>query len=273
MRFRNNDGCRERGGRDFFARGGREWHGGERLGDGHFADGHEGDSHDDRHARLREMLMERWAGRHGHGHGGHGRGGRGFGPFGGFGGGPGGMGFRSGRKLSSADLQLILLALIGEKPRHGYDLIKALEERSKGFYVPSPGVIYPALTYLEEAGDAKAEADGARKLYQLTEAGQARLAAQRAEVDAMLAQLAEMGRGMDRMREAFSGEGTGDDEDRFAPFRRAWGASAEMKEAMHELRAAISEQRGKGSRERWQHIAAALRRAAEEIRKGAAGAE
>jgi hypothetical protein len=58
-------------------------------------------------------------------------------------------GFRTGRKLASDDLQLLLLALIAEKPSHGYDLIKLLEERSGGYYVPSPGMIYPALTYLE----------------------------------------------------------------------------------------------------------------------------
>ena len=64
----------------------------------------------------------------------------------------------SGRKLSSNDLQLLLLALLAEKPAHGYELIRALEERSGGAYAPSPGMIYPALTYLEELGHA--EADG-----------------------------------------------------------------------------------------------------------------
>ncbi len=63
-------------------------------------------------------------------------------------------GFRTGRKLASDDLQLLLLALIADKPSHGYDLIKLLEERSDGYYVPSPGMVYPALTYLEEAGYA-----------------------------------------------------------------------------------------------------------------------
>ena len=71
-------------------------------------------------------------------------------------------GFRTGRKLASDDLQLLLLALIAEKPSHGYDLIKLLEERSGGYYVPSPGMIYPALTYLEEAGHATIEQEGRR---------------------------------------------------------------------------------------------------------------
>ena len=72
-------------------------------------------------------------------------------------------GFRTGRKLASDDLQLLLLALIAEKPSHGYDLIKLLEERSGGYYVPSPGMIYPALTYLEEAGHAIDRAGGDEK--------------------------------------------------------------------------------------------------------------
>ena len=63
-----------------------------------------------------------------------------FGP--GFRGGPGGP-FRAGRMLGDGDLRLIVLALLSEQPRHGYDIIKALEERSHGAYSPSPGVVYP----------------------------------------------------------------------------------------------------------------------------------
>src|SRR5579862_6277310 len=109
---------------------------------------------------------------------GHGRGRHGFGPFAaGFadGTGMGGGGFRTGRKLGAADLQLIILALLKEKPRHGYEIIKALEERSAGFYVPSPGMVYPALTYLEETGHAVVESDGSKKLYRITETGETRL--------------------------------------------------------------------------------------------------
>ena len=101
---------------------------------------------------------------------------RGFGRgrFGGWfadGGELGGRGFGMGRKLASADLQLLILELLAEKPRHGYEIIKALEERSKGFYVPSPGMVYPALTYLEEIGHATVETEGPRKLYHLTDLG------------------------------------------------------------------------------------------------------
>lgn len=56
--------------------------------------------------------------------------------------------FTSGRKFEAVDLQLVILALLAERPAHGYELIKTIEERSGGFYTPSPGVIYPALTYI-----------------------------------------------------------------------------------------------------------------------------
>src|SRR5579871_6322474 len=90
----------------------------------------------------------------GHHHGGHrfGRFGRGF-----LDGDPGSRGFGMGRKLASTDLQLLILRLLAEKPRHGYELIKELDERTHGFYVPSPGMIYPALTYLDEIGHATVE--------------------------------------------------------------------------------------------------------------------
>src|SRR6201988_1589228 len=120
-----------------------------------------------------------WMGRH--------PGARHFGHLaGGFMGGPGrgDGGFRTGRKLASADLQLILLALLAEKPSHGYELIKSLEDRSGGFYAPSPGMIYPALTYLEEIGHATVEADGTKKLYRITDQGLAYLQQNRAAVDA-----------------------------------------------------------------------------------------
>lgn len=198
------------------------------------------------------------------------------GPFGGRGGGrgfgfgPGGPGFdfRAGRKLSSADLQLLLLALLEEKSRHGYDLIKALEERSNGFYVPSPGVIYPALTYLEEAGETASEAEGSRKLYSLTDAGRVTLEKRREEVDALFAQLVELGRNMDRLREAFSREGEGED---FDPRGRR-GMLPEIAEAIGEIRDAIRSQRG-APKAQGLRIAAILRRAAAAIRASATGGE
>ena len=135
-------------------------------------------------------------GRHHRRHG-PGRGGGGF-----MGGGPGMPG---ARRLGSADLQLVILALLAERPAHGYELIKMLEERSGGFYSPSPGMIYPALTYLDEIGHAQVEPEGTRKLYRITEAGLAALAGNRAAVDAILQALARIGGRMEQVREAFAG--------------------------------------------------------------------
>src|SRR6201992_3675436 len=128
------------------------------------------------------------------------RGHHGFGPFGrGFmEGGLGGRGFGMGRKVASADLELIILKLPDEKSRYGYESIKELDERSKGFYVPSPGMVYPALTYLEEIGHATVAADGARKLYNITEAGQEHLAKHLAPAGALFAQFNRVGERMDR---------------------------------------------------------------------------
>ena len=146
-------------------------------------------------------------GRHHHGHGRHG-----FGRFGGGfmeDGGSGGRGMRMGRKIASGDLQLLVLALLAEKPRHGYEIIKALEERSKGFYTPSPGMVYPALTYLEEIGYATVAADGARKLYSITASGSTQLEQNRGIVDSMFAQFDRVGEKMERVRRVFADDETG----------------------------------------------------------------
>jgi len=79
----------------------------------------------------------------------HGHFGRKRGFLGGLSEGFGGRGMRAGKMLGSGDLQLVILVLLSEKPRHGYEIIKAIEEHCSGIYAPSPGVVYPALTYLE----------------------------------------------------------------------------------------------------------------------------
>lgn len=82
------------------------------------------------------------------------------------------FGGRGGRMFGHGDLRLVLLALIAEKPRHGYDLIRAIEEKFGGNYAPSPGAVYPTLTLLEEQDYIVAEAqEGTKKLYQVTAAG------------------------------------------------------------------------------------------------------
>ena len=109
--------------------------------------------------------------------------------------------FRIGRMLASGDLRLVALYLIEQQPRHGYDLIKAIEDRSAGFYSPSPGIVYPALTYLEEAGYVTSEATGNKKLYTITDSGRTHLADNREAIDSTLNFLARAGEQMNRFRE------------------------------------------------------------------------
>jgi len=97
-------------------------------------------------------------------------------------------GHRDGRRLFDyGELRLLLLAMIGEAPRHGYELIKAIEERFGGSYSPSPGVIYPTLAWLDDMGYARIEAEeGSRKRYHITPEGESFLTANRTAVDALL---------------------------------------------------------------------------------------
>jgi DNA-binding PadR family transcriptional regulator len=98
-----------------------------------------------------------------------------------------------------------VLALLERRAAHGYELIRTLEETSNGFYTPSPGVIYPALTYLEEIGHAAVEPDGNRKLYRITDVGLKHLEANRTAAQAMLDALSRIGERMEQVREAFAG--------------------------------------------------------------------
>ncbi len=118
------------------------------------------------------------------------------GEWGGFGG-----NFRIGRMLASGDLRLVALYLIEQQPRHGYDLIKAIEDHSKGFYSPSPGIVYPALTYLEEAGYVISSAEGNKKLYTITDEGRTHLGENREAIQSTLDFLAKAGAGMEQLRE------------------------------------------------------------------------
>jgi len=190
-------------------------------------------------------------------------GGRGFGHFGkGFmdGGDMGGRAFGMGRKLASVDLQLLILGLLADKPRHGYEIIKALDERSKGYYVPSPGMVYPALTYLEEIGHATVEADGARKLYQITDAGKQHLDSNRGTVEALFAQFGRVGERMDRVRRAMQAEETGEE----SATENERRGSRELLRARRDLKVALA---GKwdSSREEQQRIVEILKRATAEI--------
>jgi DNA-binding PadR family transcriptional regulator len=100
-------------------------------------------------------------------------------------------GRHGGRFFNYGDLRLLLLAMIAEEPRHGYELIKAIEERFAGSYSPSPGVIYPTLSWLDDMGYAVIEAEGGgRKRYSITPEGEAFLEANRAAADALLSRSA-----------------------------------------------------------------------------------
>ncbi|MCW2275337.1 DNA-binding PadR family transcriptional regulator [Rhodoblastus acidophilus] len=134
--------------------------------------------------------MERFGGLHAMRGGGFGNRGGGRGPFGrgGPGGGHGG-GRERKRMFEGGELRMVMLLLIEQEPRHGYDIIRELEARTGGAYAPSAGVIYPTLTLLEETGLVAAQASGAKKLYAITDEGQAELDKSRAEAEAALARL------------------------------------------------------------------------------------
>jgi DNA-binding PadR family transcriptional regulator len=171
----------------------------------------------------------------------------------------GGRAFGMGRKLASVDLQLLILGLLEEKPRHGYEIIKALDERSKGFYVPSPGMVYPALTYLEEIGHATVEADGARKLYQITDTGKEHLESNRSTFEALFAQFGRVGERMDRLRRAIHIEENGEES-----AEQEHRGSKELMRARHELKFALAD-KWDSPREEQQRIVEILKRATEDI--------
>jgi DNA-binding PadR family transcriptional regulator len=190
-----------------------------------------------RHA-MREGRHHRGGGFDGH-HAGprRGRFGHGDGPGGGIEDGPGfGRGGGGRRRMfDGGELRLVLLKLIAEKPRHGYDLIRAIEQRTGGAYAPSPGIVYPTLTMLSEMGLIEEQlAEGARKLFAITPEGTSHLAEHDAEVVAMLARLDALS----AMRERTDA----------VPIRRA----------LHNLRSVLHSRLGEGLDRERMHDAAAL---------------
>ena len=142
----------------------------------------------ERHA-MHHMVRE--AMRHGMHRGGHGFGGRGFG--GRHGHDDDGRGRRQ-RMFDSGELRLVLLKLIADEPRHGYVLIRRIEELTGGAYAPSPGVIYPTLTLLDDMGLIEAQqSEGAKKLFAITDAGTAELEANKESAERLIARLADIG--------------------------------------------------------------------------------
>ena len=214
--------------------------------------GHEydADAHHEHSRRARHCHSgERHGG--GRGHGGHG-GGRSSG-----GGSDGGGNFMRGRKFSSDDLQLLLLALLAERPSHGYELIKALHTRTEGFYSPSPGMVYPALTYIEELGYAIVTLDGNKKSYSLSPEGVTYLASMQSRVEELFAGLVHMAQKMKYLRGAISEETIVEEGAGWLPV---------FVEARRALKRALL-MKSEASHEEQQRIAAILAHATDEINK------
>ena len=123
----------------------------------------------------------------------------GFGPGGGRGRERGGWEFIGGSDIvkemfEAGELRLVLLKLIADQPRHGYDLIRAIEETTHGDYAPSPGVVYPTLTMLQDMGQIEeAKGDGARKVFAVTDEGRSHLEEKAEEVEALFDRLEALG--------------------------------------------------------------------------------
>ncbi|HEY0263755.1 MAG TPA: PadR family transcriptional regulator [Granulicella sp.] len=169
-----------------------------------------------------------------------------FGRFGHFGEGRGGL-HRGrggpGRFFESGDLRYVILQLISEKPRHGYEIIKSIEERLGGSYAPSPGVVYPMLTMLEEMGHASVVQEGSRKLYEITEEGRKALAENQRIVDAIFAR-------MDQRRREEQG-----------------GRPQEIERAIYNLRMALQMKRGSLTTEQVHAITDIIDAAARQIER------
>ena len=122
----------------------------------------------------------------------------------GFGGGPGARGFGGGsreRVFDSGELKLVILNQLAAKPSYGYEIIKAIEERLAGGYAPSPGVVYPTLTLLEEEGLTTPSAnESGKKIYTVTEAGSAYLKENQRRLQEVLDRLIQTGEAFGRGR-------------------------------------------------------------------------
>lgn len=186
-----------------------------------------------------------------------------------FGGGFRGGGMRTARMLGAGDLQLLILLLLNEKPRHGYEIIKAIEEHSSGIYTPSPGMVYPALTYLEEMGYANTSTEGTKKLYSITPEGSAFLDKNRALADEIWSRLALFGRKMAHLQRQYA-----EDEDLADHFGGGTNGSArvewqqlkaEFLTLRAELKAAIYEKLNSSMEEK-RRVLQILRGAIDELR-------
>lgn len=226
---------------------------------------------DDRIERAQHRMWHKFEamGRRGGWGGAGGPGGRGG--WGNWGGDWSGFGdsFRIGRMLASGDLRLVALYFIEQQPRHGYDLIKAIEEKTGGIYVPSPGVIYPALTFLEEANYVTSVAEGNKRLYTITDEGRTYLNDNRAAVEGTLAHLGRVGEQFAKVRERWD-EARRDFDERGPgrPDRDMEDVEPAVNDARRELKDAIKQAARNRDPDNQRRLADILRRAAEEIRRG-----
>jgi len=200
-----------------------DWDGGERYGRQH--------DHYERHAgrghhfgdRMGGDFFAEWAGLRGGGRRGGG-----------------------GRMFGHGDLKLLLLALIEQQPRHGYELIRLIEEMFHGHYSPSPGAIYPTLTMLEELGHAQVENEqGGRKLYAITDAGRTFLEENRAAVEAVMSRTEQSARMAAKMSMPMS-----------------------IRNAMHALKHALLMRGTEWTKAETQRVASILEKAAADIAAG-----
>lgn len=147
-------------------------------------------------------------------------------------------GGRGPKMFDAGAMRYVVLQLIAEKPRHGYEIIKEIEQRAGGAYAPSPGAIYPLLSMLLDLGHVSAALDGNKKLHSITPEGQAFLDENRQLVDAVLARMGQ------------SQEGGGD-----------------IRQLMHDLKAVVIERVRVGNPDaaRLEAVRAILRRAAADI--------
>jgi DNA-binding PadR family transcriptional regulator len=95
--------------------------------------------------------------------------------------------------FGQGDLKVVILQLLEEKPRHGYEIIKAIEEKSGGAYTPSAGAVYPTLTLLEDMGHAMSSEQNGKKVYTITAAGREHLAANQSTADDVFERIGDLG--------------------------------------------------------------------------------
>lgn len=213
---------------------------------------------------FREFMMR---GPFGHG-GPFGRGGkmRGFGMF-------GGMDKMKGKLVSSEEMHLLILLILKSNGKsHGYEIIKSVEELTSGVYAPSPGMIYPLLSYIVELEQAISEPDGNRKSFTITPIGEQYLEDHAKELEAVIERIKMFGERMANMKARFEEEETSEENwGRGESGAQDFEMRATFHDIRHQLRKAIFAKR-RASNEEKQRVFGILRRAIDEINNGSEGA-